>query len=89
MTDKEKRRRRRNDHDRMRRKAASIAKSMFYPDYDEEWIKRFVCTHADNLAACSCSMCGNPRRSAFAKGKEKLTLQELRFLEDNDFYEWG
>jgi len=29
---------------------------------------------------CSCSMCGNPRRTAW-KGKDKLTMQELK-LED-------
>lgn len=27
---------------------------------------------------CSCSMCGNPRR--FAKGKQRLTIQERRAL---------
>jgi hypothetical protein len=31
---------------------------------------------ADNLALCSCGMCGNPRRHA--KGRERLTMQEQR-----------
>ena len=30
----------------------------------------------DNLAKCSCWMCGNPRRKLF--GKEKLSLKERR-----------
>ena len=34
---------------------------------------------ADNLALCSCWMCGNQRRHA--KGKERLTLRERRLAE--------
>lgn len=34
---------------------------------------------ADNLALCSCWMCGNQRRHA--KGKERLTLMERRLAE--------
>ena len=34
----------------------------------------------DTTKLCSCSMCGNPRRTAW-KGKDKLTRQELKFKE--------
>lgn len=36
--------------------------------------------YADNLALCSCVLCGNPRR--FAKGAQRLTVQERRIIED-------
>lgn len=32
--------------------------------------------HADHLKACSCYMCGNPRR--YFKGIEKITMQERK-----------
>jgi hypothetical protein len=32
---------------------------------------------------CNCSMCRNPRKSAW-KGKDKLTLQEKKMLQAND-----
>jgi len=35
--------------------------------------------YADNLALCSCWMCGNQRRHA--KGLEKLTLKERKIAE--------
>jgi len=31
---------------------------------------------------CSCYMCGNPRRSALGKDKDRLTIQERRALHD-------
>lgn len=31
---------------------------------------------ANHLKICSCAMCGNPRR--YAKGEERLTIQEKR-----------
>lgn len=36
---------------------------------------------ADNLAACSCHMCRNPRRNGFLGRHDRLTLQERRHLE--------
>jgi hypothetical protein len=38
----------------------------------------------DHLAACSCDMCRNPRTSKAAKGKDKLTRQELRALGEHE-----
>lgn len=37
---------------------------------------------ADNLAKCSCSMCGNPRRHM--KGNSALTLQERKRAAERD-----
>jgi|GEM_PF-6563760 len=34
----------------------------------------------DHRSACSCQMCRNPRRSSLNKGKDKLSVQEKRFL---------
>jgi hypothetical protein len=34
----------------------------------------------DTTKLCSCNMCGNPRRVAW-KGKDKLTMQEIKFNE--------
>lgn len=57
-----KRARRRQDRARMVARARRL-----YPDHD---IPQQV---ADNLAACSCYMCGNPRR-----WHRELTMQEIR-----------
>jgi hypothetical protein len=58
-----KRERRRRDLLRMRAKARRV-----YPNDAQGRM-------AEHLAACSCWMCGNPRR--FAKG-ERLTVRERR-----------
>ena len=70
---------RRHHKVRLRRKAKKIAK-LFSLSTSKEDVEKFADNHAkhnaDNLASCSCSMCGNPRRHA--KGKDKLTIQEKR-----------
>ena len=38
---------------------------------------------AENRQVCSCHMCRNPRHSAFHKGKEKLTMQERKALQED------
>jgi hypothetical protein len=35
--------------------------------------------HAETPCPCSCAFCGNPRR--FAKGRDRLTVQEARLAE--------
>ncbi|KKL92262.1 hypothetical protein LCGC14_1886440 [marine sediment metagenome] len=35
----------------------------------------------NNLKACSCSICCNPRRNGWNKEKQRLTIQELKALE--------
>jgi hypothetical protein len=95
--EKEKRRRRRNDKNRMRAKARRIVRATYWfgatiintltgPVEREEWIEHFAQQNADNLAMCSCSMCGNPRRSLYSKGEERLTMQERRQPRTD---EWG
>lgn len=56
------------------RHAKEIAHQIFpgKPEWEEEWAKR----HADNMKACSCWMCCNPRRSL-----KQETLQEKKFKE--------
>lgn len=39
----------------------------------------------DNRTPCSCDMCCNPRRSKFTHGRDKLTLQERKVLDN--FYD--
>ena len=62
-----KRDRRRRDLVRMRQKAKRVR------PHDS------MAKYAEHLAACSCWMCGNPRR--FAK-TDRLTLQERRAEQD-------
>ena len=61
--------RRRADAQRMKAKARRI-----YPD-------DYKARYADHLAACSCFMCGNPRR--FFGGTERLTMQERRAMAED------
>jgi hypothetical protein len=83
----EKRQRRRRDKVRMKARSRWIygrIKSTRY-GWDEseylDWLKR--CERwADNIKVCSCSGCGNPRRSGWNK-KERITMQERRFLCDD------
>lgn len=42
----------------------------------EDVKERLIKKHRDTPAKCSCSMCRNPRRNEWAKGKDKKTLQE-------------
>jgi hypothetical protein len=90
MQEKERRRRRRNDRERMKARARRVARTMFWwqPTFmivsrgrltNEEWIDRYANTHADNMKSCSCSMCGNQRRSMYNKGRYRLTMQEKKF----------
>ncbi len=63
-----KRDRRIRDKQRMKKKARRL-----YPHNEHG-------TLADNLAHCSCWMCGNPRK--FFKGKYKYSLQEMKHMLD-------
>lgn len=67
-----KRARRRRDLQRMKAKAVRTFKRYgFSPEH--------LARRANNMALCSCDMCGNPRWSGWNKG-ERLTLQERRFM---------
>lgn len=71
---KEKKRERRiRDNQRMKAKAKAITNSNWkYADPNR------VVKHADYLAVCSCTMCGNPRRHFGT-----LTRQELKVKLDD------
>lgn len=72
--EKELRRKRRNEKEKKKKKAREI-----YPnDPRAEHL-------ADNLAVCSCDMCKNPRRSKMVKGKEKLTIQERKLIDQGNW----
>ena len=43
---------------------------------DMRWLDRVAYQFVKTKAACSCYMCGNPRRHL--KGEEKLTVAELQ-----------
>ena len=43
---------------------------------DEEWLVTWARKHANNLQACSCHMCCNPRRTG-QKTKQEM-IAELR-----------
>lgn len=68
---------RRLQRERKVSKAQKVLRSLFGEDKVQHaplW--------ADNLQKCSCHMCCNPRRNAFVKGKDKLTLAEQKSLSD-------
>jgi hypothetical protein len=83
--EKELRRNRRNERDRKRRFARKVFSSWSWFGKDTEkhrkWVEEMVRTHADNMQSCSCPMCCSPRSSIYHKGKDKLTMQERKFLE--------
>jgi hypothetical protein len=81
---------RRHHKRRMKAKARRIAQNIWgykvqaWPYWDEEEVQRMLKhaeRHADNLAICSCSSCGNPRRY----GWEDKTRQEAEF--DRSYHE--
>lgn len=41
----------------------------------------------NNLKVCSCEICCNPRHSRWSKGKLRLTMQERKALEAEEYYE--
>lgn len=57
---------------RMKAKAKEKLKAWGYKD--DSLTDRMIGKHADNMAICSCDMCGNPR-----KVWGKKTIQERRF----------
>jgi len=60
---------RRFHKERMKRKAAWVGRVMW------DWQDIPAGKYADNLAICSCEMCGNPRRHF-----KELTVQERKQL---------
>lgn len=65
-------RRRRNDKKRMIRKSKRVYKEV-----------KYYYKYADNLAVCSCPMCGNPRRHFKEKTiKEKINDINIEEIEE-------
>lgn len=56
---------------------------------DKQSFERWANRRRNTTTLCSCSMCGNPRRKA--RGKDKLTMQELKLekIEDLLFENMG
>jgi hypothetical protein len=48
-----------------------------------EALRRYI-KHAEYLAVCSCTQCGNPRKKM--RGRDQRTLQEIKF--DMRLNEW-
>lgn len=74
---------RRHHHNRM------LEKVKHYSYYWHNWMdEQDMWLHqkktAENRHPCSCHMCCNPRHSGFHKGKEKMTMQERKFIEYDD-----
>lgn len=45
----------------------------------QKWFTKAVGLRRKTTKLCSCEMCRNPRHSKWHKGKQKLTMQELKF----------
>jgi hypothetical protein len=59
------------------RKVHSMTMNMGQANNDDmRWLDRVAYQFVKTKAACSCYMCGNPRRHL--KGEEKLTVAELQ-----------
>lgn len=67
---------RRSQRERKVSKAVKVLRAMWGEDKVQHaplW--------ADNLQKCSCHMCCNPRRNNMLKGRERLTLAEIKALD--------
>jgi hypothetical protein len=82
MEKNKKRAERRSQKERMLRKALRAAESFYASSDFEEWKERWARKHADNLAKCSCHMCGNPR-----KHWNEPTIQEKKISQRERFCE--
>lgn len=70
---------RRHERARLNKKTRFIMANSWYDDPESEFFDYRVSLFRDNLKACSCPMCCNPRRSGW---NDPLTIQELKALED-------
>lgn len=62
------------------KKAISIVKGWGLSDIED--IDKCSRRIKNNRHPCSCHMCRNPRTSSYSKGKEKLTIQERKNLDE-------
>lgn len=70
--DKQKRSKRRANKVRMKDRAATI--------YNYDGARSL----GDHIKNCSCDMCCNPRHSDLTKGRERLTMQERRAVDNQE-----
>jgi len=91
MEQKEKARRRFEQKLRTKRRYASLLKEesdynerswqyALYGDLIWEWFEHRLQFY-ETRKTCSCSMCRNPRKSRLVSPRDKLTFQELKFLD--------
>lgn len=68
-----------------KRKGVKRAFGMTGPmdSWSEEWFQNTSRALRNTTKMCNCSICVNPRRSLWSKGKDRLTLQEKKFFESN------
>ena len=82
MVIKNSRAQRRHDNARMLERA----KRKFYywndENEDREHLHKILRQVRDNLAICSCYMCGNQRHNDWQNNKEMLTMQERKHITD-------
>lgn len=85
MVDKTSRALRRHHRARMQKRAKIIYKDWLTAceHWSDNQLKRWVGRLRDNLKICSCSMCGNPRRSGWLNKQDAGTMQERK--EDERF----
>lgn len=71
---------------RAKNKALVVAKGAHFKgavesrDETAQAVRELAVDFYRNRQACSCASCGNARRSGWAKGNARLTVQELRVL---------
>ena len=85
--DKSSRAMRRHHRARMYKRAKKILDQWYWFDprscsFTKEEEHRIISLRRDHITLCSCEMCRNVRRSGWTSGKEYLTLQERRNLDN-------
>ena len=65
------------------KKQVKIAKAYNHTKYLDE-PHRLVKHHAMDCGDPGCMLCGNPRRNKMFKTKDRLTMQERKFMQDID-----
>ena len=82
MYQEKKRERRRRDYLRMKARAKRQQRYIWGDYFNEKELNERSARLANNLKACSCCMCGNPR-----KWWNELTIQERRFYQVDKYEE--
>lgn len=78
---------RRHHRERLNKRARNIFLRWTWTNWSECDLVQYVNRRRDNMQMCSCSSCCN-NRSKKSWGNDRLTLQELREL-DNENDQWN